>query len=222
MDTIALRVAEGGLDFGQVDPYVLAAIGVAVVIGAVWALARGVRRDAMVDLARWCEARGLVYVPSTDSAVVGRFEGLIGGRAVTVEVSRIANRALIDLPPVLTQIQCAVSAPDGPVLVQPAAWVMAVDGTSLPPRCDVAAGDFAVGAFAAEWGVYSADATAAKRVITQSVQRRLCEADAAGLSVSLGSGEVVTAQPGVVADPRELDRRLEVVTSLSRMIDDNG
>lgn len=217
MDTIALRAAEGGLDFGQVDPYVLAAIGVAVVIGAVWALARGVRGDAMVDLARWCEARGLVYVPSTDSAVVGRFEGQIDGRAVTVEVSRIANRALIDLPPVLTQIRCAVSAPEGPVLVQPAAWVMAVDGTSLPPRCDVVVGDFA-----AEWAVYSADATAAKRLITQSVQRRLCEADAAGLSVSLGSGEVVTAQPGVVADPRELDRRLEVVTSLSRMIDDNG
>lgn len=222
MDTIALAADEGGLDLGQVDPYVLAAIGAAVVIGAVWALARGGRRDAMVDLARWCEAQGLVYVPSTDAVVVGRFEGQIDGRAVTIEVSRIANRALIDLPPVLTQIRCAVGAGDGPVLVQPAAWVMAVDGTPLPPRCDVAVGDSAAGDFAAEWSVYSADATVAKRLMTESVQRRLCGVDATGLSVSLGSGEVGTAQPGVVADAAELDRRLEVVTSLSRMIDDDG
>jgi len=214
VDTIALAATEGGLDLGQVDPYVLAAIGAAVVIGAVWALARGGRRDAMVDLAHWCEGHGLSYVPVTDPAVVGRFEGAGEGGAVTVEVLRLARRALTDLPPVMTRIRCAVNAKDGPVLVQPADWVMAVDGAALAPRCDIGSG-----AFAAQWAVYAADAAAAERLMTESVQRRLMAADAEGLAVSLGAGEVVTAQPGVVADVAELERRFELVNSLSRVID---
>lgn len=214
MNTFALTADAGGLDLGRIDPYVLAAIGAAVVIGGVWALARGVRRDAMLDLARWCESRGLTYVKATERLVVGRFAGEVDGRVVTVDVLRIGSRALTDLPPTMTYIRAAVSTLSGPVLVQSAAWVMAVDGSSLPPRRGIISG-----AAHGDVAIYAADA-AAERLMTEPVRSRLAEADAAGLAVTLGAGEVVTAQPGVVAEAAELDRRLELVLALARMIDD--
>ena len=204
----------GGVDVGRLDPYVLAAVGVAVVIGAAWALARGGRRDAMVALATWCEGHGLSYVASTDPRVVGRFEGEVDGRAVTVEVTRTTRRTLTDLPAETTKIWCRVNVTGGPVVVQPSAWVMTVHGEALPPRCHLGSE-----AFAQRWAIYAADATAAERLVAEPVQRRLCEADAADVPLSLGAGEVATSQPGVMVDVRELERRLALVTSLSRMIE---
>lgn len=202
------------MDLGGIDPYVYAAIGIAVVFAAVWALVRGGRGDAMVELARWCEGRGLAYVPSADPAVVGRFEGAVDGRSVTIDVVRIARRALTDLPPVMTRISCRAETARGPVLIQPAAWAMTVEGDDLPPR--VATGSHA---FRERWAVYAADAAAGERLVVESVQRRLMEDDAEGLGLFVGNGQVMTAQPGIVAGAREGDRRVAVVCGLSRLID---
>ena len=199
------------MDIESIDPYVFAAVGAAVLIAIVWLVARGVRRDSMLDLARWCEGRGLRYVADAGPLVVGRFDGEVEGIAVAVEVRTLPARALIDLPPKMTRLVAHGATGAGRVLVQPAEWVMRVDGTALPPRQPVGSAQFA-----AQWAVYADDAGDAHRAVPAAVQRRLMHDDAAGLAVEWHAGAVITEQPGVVADTAELDRRLAVLVDIVR------
>lgn len=200
--------------FSLLDGYSLIALAVGAVIAGIWAMSRGYGRDPLAALVAWCQGQGLDFVERLDEPdIIGTFRGEASGGEVTVEVRRLPQRRLADLPPQLTTVTVAAPALTGDVLLQPADWVMDVEGAPLPPR--IALGDQA---FAQAWSVYGDNPRHALALVTAPVRRRLMSEDTALLSIRLGGGRVSTSHPGIVYQEDELSRRVAVVSDIARLV----
>jgi len=204
-----------GLD--GVDVGIMAAAGVAVLIGVLYALLRGNRGDPLERLAAWAQGRRLEYVAPPGDAVLATFVGEVDGMRVAVEVTRVARGFGVDLPTRLTTVTVGGGdpAPAGmpvsePVCaLQPAEWVLDRDG--LEVGAALPSGDER---FDQRWSARGADAEAVSQVLSPAVRARLMESDAEGLIVEVRRGSVTIPMPGVCADARQLDRRLTLAMNL--------
>jgi len=192
----------------------VAAAGVAVLIGVIYAALRGHRGDPLERLASWAQGRGLDYVAPQSDTVLATFVGELEGVHVDVEVTRVSRGMGVDLPTRLTTVTAgsAADAPaGGPVCVlQSAAWVLDRDGREAGER--IASGDTG---FDERWSARGADADAVALVLSPAMRACLMEADAEGLVIEVTPGSVAIPMPGVCADPHELDRRLNLALALS-------
>jgi hypothetical protein len=191
------------------DVGMLGAAGAVVLFAILYALLRGDRRDPLERLARWAASRGLHYVAPVSGELLATFVGQVEGRAVEIRVERAARGFGVDLPATLTTV--TVGSPGGAAVcvLQPAAWVMDRDGREASET--VPSGD---ADFDAKWSARGPDAIAVARCLLPGVRARLLDADADGLIVELFPAAVAIPMPGLVADARELERRLGLALAL--------
>lgn len=203
-------------------PEIAAAMAAVAVFAAIYVAVKGGSGDPLETLAKWARTRGLEYVAPISAEVVATFARELDGVSSQVTVSRVGRRIGDDLPTRLTTTRAFVggalphseSVPgDFLCTVQPAEWVLDREGHRVGET--VPSGD---PAFDSTWAVRGADAAAVIAVLRPAVRSRLMEPDAKGLIVEIASGSVAIPMPGVCSDPRELDRRLAVATSIAKAL----